>query len=241
MTEKWSRGWISSSSLSHLSVFVVVSQMCLLLFSSVVVGLSVCPSPLLSVCSPSSRPRRRRPSDALSLYPSRKRRDLDLSSSPCLVNPGRLSPSFSNQEPFSPHESVCTCLYLCVPVCICVSVSVCLYLSVVVGGMLTGGSCDQWLCMSSRGHQLIHTCTAAETFSIQASVRRPHLHVCTVKFSQDASSMGEGLGGGGAGFGQPSAKPKPRLTVQRTNAASSALTGWAAMATRNWWCHTLSS
>lgn len=69
----------------------------------------------------------------LSLYPSRKRRDLDLSSSRYLVNPGRLSPSCSNQDPFSP---VCVFMYLFA----CLS-------AVVVGGMLSGGSCGQWLCM----------------------------------------------------------------------------------------------
>lgn len=54
-----------------------------------------------------------------SLYPSRKRSDLGLSSTHCLVNPHRLSPSCSNQDPFS-------------PVCVFMKLSVCL--SVFCGG-----------------------------------------------------------------------------------------------------------
>lgn len=54
-----------------------------------------------------------------SLYPSRKRWDLGLSSSRCLVNPRRLSPSCSNRDPFS-------------PLCVLMKLSVCL--SVCCGG-----------------------------------------------------------------------------------------------------------
>lgn len=104
---------------------------------------SVCHFSRLVVCGPSfpvchvvSAPL------TLSLYPSRKRRDLDLSSSPCLVNPGRLSPSSFNQQPFSPS--------------LCVRVSVCVFMNpsvrrlpvltaVEVGGMLSGGSCDLYV------------------------------------------------------------------------------------------------
>lgn len=75
----------------------------------------------------------------LSLYSSRKRWDLDLSSSPYLVNPGWLSPSCSNQD--HSLQSICSC--------ICLS-------AVVVGGMLSGGSCDQWFCMSSVISGTIH-------------------------------------------------------------------------------------
>lgn len=54
----------------------------------------------------------------LSLYPSRKRWDLDLSSSPYLFNPRRLSPSCSNQDPFSPvcvFMNLSVCLSVCLP------------------------------------------------------------------------------------------------------------------------------
>lgn len=50
-----------------------------------------------------------------SLYPSRKRWDLGLSSSRCLVNPRRLSPSCSNQDPFSP-----LCVFMKLSVCLSV-------------------------------------------------------------------------------------------------------------------------
>lgn len=47
----------------------------------------------------------------LSVYPSRKKWDLDLSSSPCLVNPGWLLPSCSN--PKSILSSLCVCESVC--------------------------------------------------------------------------------------------------------------------------------
>lgn len=51
-----------------------------------------------------------------SIYSSRKCWDLDLSSSPYLVNPGWLSPRFSNRDPFS---SACVSLNLPAPFSVC--------------------------------------------------------------------------------------------------------------------------
>lgn len=76
-----------------------------------------------------------------SIYPFRKWWDLDLSSSPYLVNPGRLSPNFSNQDPFS---SVCVSSNL--PA----SFSVC-------GGILREDSWDRWLPVQSFNHGTIHS------------------------------------------------------------------------------------
>lgn len=62
------------------------------------------------------------------IYSSRKRWDLDLSSSPYLVNPDQLSPCCSNQD----HSLWSICSWISVS-----AVAVC--------GMLSGSSCDQWL------------------------------------------------------------------------------------------------
>lgn len=160
--------WVSTVLLSVCWAVIVSQIFCCFLFVCCLSFFAVFFS-LLSIVRRSCLPCRLCPL-MRSLYPSRKRWDLDLSSSRYLVNPGWLSPSCSNQDPFSP---------------VCVHESVCLLSAVVVGGMLSGGSCDQCAVCNQSIHSLISRPMLKHTLSKPVSVLGVHVFAiihCTMNF-----------------------------------------------------------